>query len=49
MVTLIQIQDNTWAFLNKAKKKGESFDDVIKRQLMMDPEFDPTDGEENEI
>ena len=33
MVTTIQIQDETWELLNKAKKKGETFDDVLKRKL----------------
>ena len=40
MATLIQIQDDTWEYLNKLKGKGESFDDVIKKQLMMNPELD---------
>jgi len=40
MVTLIQIQDDTWEYLNKLKGKGESFDDVIKKQLMMNPKLD---------
>ena len=43
MVIQIQIQDDTWEFLNQLKKPGETFDDVIKKQLMMNPEFDPTE------
>ena len=30
---IITIQDKTWEYLNKLKKAGESFDEVIKRQL----------------
>ena len=38
MVTLIQVQDNTWEDLNKRKKRGETFDDVIVRALLEIPE-----------
>ena len=38
MVTTIQIQDPTWELLNKRKKKGETFDDVINRMALEIPE-----------
>lgn len=38
MATLIQVQDDTWEELNKRKKRGESFDSVIKRALDEIPE-----------
>jgi len=33
MVIQIQIEDEIWDYLNKEKKRGESFNDVIKRKL----------------
>jgi predicted CopG family antitoxin len=38
MATTIQIQDRTWEELNKRKKRGETFDDVIKKALLEIPE-----------
>jgi len=31
MVIQIQISDEIWIFLNKEKRRGETFDDVLKR------------------
>jgi len=31
MVTTIQISDKQWEWLNKDKKKGESFQDVLEK------------------
>lgn len=39
MVTTIQIEDNTWEELNKRKKVGESFDEVIQRIILEEPEL----------
>jgi len=47
MVIQIQIQDDTWEHLNQLKKVGDTFDDVIKKQLMMNPEL-KLGKEENE-
>ena len=33
MVIQIQIENDTWKYLNEEKKPGESFDSVIKRKL----------------
>jgi len=33
MATTISIEDNTWEFLNKIKKRGESFNEVVLRLL----------------
>ena len=33
MVIQIQISDEVWKYLNEEKKRGESFDDVLKRNL----------------
>lgn len=33
MVIQIQISDELWELLNKKKKRGESFDDVLRRML----------------
>jgi len=33
MATTIQISDELWEKLNKLKKKGESFEDVILREI----------------
>ena len=31
MTTTIQISDEMWEFLNKQKKKGESFQDILNK------------------
>jgi predicted CopG family antitoxin len=36
--TTMEIKHSTWEELNKRKKVGESFDDVIKRILLEEPE-----------
>lgn len=33
MAIQIQIADEVWDYLNKNKKRGESFNDVLKRKL----------------
>jgi len=33
MVIQIQIEDNVWEYLNKEKKRGETFNDVLSRKL----------------
>lgn len=33
MVTTIQISDELWEELNKKKKKGETFEDVIWKEM----------------
>jgi predicted CopG family antitoxin len=38
MTTTIQIEDSTWEELNKRKKVGETFDEVINRALLEEPE-----------
>jgi predicted CopG family antitoxin len=38
MTTTIQVEDETWDELNKRKKRGESFDEVIKRLILEIPE-----------
>ena len=48
MVIQIQLQDETWEFLNQLKKAGDTFDDVIKRQLMINPEFKIKEEEQKE-
>ena len=36
--TTMEIKHSTWDELNKRKKVGESFDDVIKRLILEEPE-----------
>lgn len=36
----IQISEKVWTELNKRKKPGESFDDVIKRELKLEVKND---------
>lgn len=36
--TTMEIKHSTWEELNKRKRVGESFDDVIKRMAMEEPE-----------
>ena len=38
MTITISIQDSTWEKLNKRKKAGDSFDDVINKALNEIPE-----------
>lgn len=38
MTTTIQISDKLWKELNKRKKRGETFEDVIKRELKIKKE-----------
>lgn len=38
MIT-INVEEKTWEELNKRKKAGESFDEVIKRLLLEEPEI----------
>jgi predicted CopG family antitoxin len=38
MTTTIQISDKTWEELNKRKKRGETFEDVIVKALLEVPE-----------
>ncbi len=33
MVVQIQISDEVWEYLNKKKKRGETFNEVLKRNL----------------
>ncbi len=35
---LMQIEDDTWEDLNKRKRRGETFDDIIKRALLEIPD-----------
>jgi len=35
----IKIEDNTWSRLNKMKKRGETFDEVIQRLLVLVSKF----------
>ena len=35
MTIQIQISDEVWDYLNKGKKRGESFDDVLKEKLKL--------------
>ena len=44
MVTTIQIQDKTWEDLNKRRKRGETFDDVIRRGMLEVPEENENDN-----
>ena len=37
MIT-INVEENTWEELNKRKKAGESFDEVISRMILEEPE-----------
>jgi predicted CopG family antitoxin len=39
MATTIQISDETWKMLNNRKQRGESFEDVIKKALLEEPEL----------
>ena len=39
MTTTIQIEDKTWQQLNKRKKVGETFDEVIQRLILEEPEI----------
>ena len=36
--TLIQVSNQIWSELNRRKRMGETFDDVIKRMLLEFPE-----------
>ena len=38
MKTTITIETETWEALNMRKKHGETFDDVINRMLLEEPE-----------
>ena len=38
MTAQIQISDELWEYLNKEKKKGESFDSVLERLLKFEKE-----------
>jgi len=38
MAIQIQIADKIWDYLNKNKKRGESFNDVLKRLLKIKEE-----------
>ena len=38
MAIQIQIADGIWDYLNKNKKRGESFNDVLKRLLKIKSE-----------
>ena len=33
MTTTIQISDELWEILNKKRKRGETFEDVLKREI----------------
>jgi len=37
MTTTIQISDEVWEELNKRKKKGETFEDVLRKLLKLKP------------
>lgn len=39
MTTTIQVEDKTWEELNRRKSRGESFDEVINRMLLEEPEL----------
>ena len=39
MVTTIQISDKNWEELNKRKRRGETFDEVIRKALLEIPEI----------
>jgi predicted CopG family antitoxin len=39
MVTTIQVSDDLWENLNKRKKRGETFEDVINRMMLEEPEI----------
>jgi len=36
--TTIWVSDDTWSKLNARKNRGDSFDDVIRRELGLDDE-----------
>ena len=38
MVIQIQISDKVWDYLNQKKKRGESFDDVLRDELELETE-----------
>jgi predicted CopG family antitoxin len=46
MIT-INISDENWESLNKRKKRGESFDEVISRMLLEEPELKEETENEN--
>ncbi len=35
MTIQIQISDGVWDYLNKEKKRGETFDEVLRRKLKL--------------
>ena len=35
MVIQIQISDEVWNYLNKEKKRGETFDEVLRKKLKL--------------
>ena len=39
MVTTISISDETWELLNRRKKRGQTFDELIKKVLLKVPEI----------
>lgn len=43
--TTIQVRSDTWEELNKRKKPGESFDDVIRRILFSEESDSPESGQ----
>ncbi len=40
MVIQIQISDKLWDYLNKEKKRGESFEDVLQKKLKLKKEVE---------
>jgi len=43
MVIQIQISDEVWNYLNKEKKRGETFNEVLKKKLKMEEQNEKTE------